>query len=107
MPSTASQLAALGNDSQFQMRVRSIVLQVAAGVIQEAPATPDKRRDFARQMLSNPDQAARLAVTVANTTNVIAGTTSYDFEVANVVTDVTDAALFGQISAIWDILAGV
>jgi hypothetical protein len=107
MPSTASQLAALGNDQQFQMRVRSIVIQVAANVIQEPPATPDTRRTFARQMISNPETAQRLAIPVANMTNLKAGTTIYDFETAQIVTDVTDDALFSQITAAWDLLAGV
>lgn len=107
MPSTASELAALGNDHQFQLRVRSIVLQVAETVLQEPPATPDTRRAFARQMLANPDAAQRLAIPVANTTNLKAGATTYDFETAQVVTDVTDDALFSQITAAWDLLAGV
>lgn len=107
MPSTASQLAALGDDLQFQLRIRSIVIQVAEGVMQEAPATPDTRRIFARQMISNPGTAQQLAIPVANMTNVKAGATTYDFATAQVVTDVTDDALFSQISAAWDLLAGV
>lgn len=108
MPSTAAQLAALGNDQQFQLRVRSIVVQVAATVYNEAPVPPDdKRRAFARQMLANTDAAQRLAVPIANTTNLIAGTTTYDFIAAHVVTDVTDAALHAQITAAWNLLAGV
>jgi hypothetical protein len=108
MASTAAQLAALGNDQAFQMRVRSIVLQVAAQVYNETPVPPDdKRRAFARQMLANSDAAQRLAVPIANTTNLIAGNTTYDFEAAHVVSDVSDAALFAQITAAWDLLAGV
>jgi hypothetical protein len=106
MPSTAAELAALGSDQQFQMRVRSIVIQVAEVVIQEPPATPDARRNFAKQMISNPDTAARLAIPVANMVNLKAGTTSYDFEAAHVVTDVSDDALFSQITAAWDLLSG-
>jgi hypothetical protein len=106
MASTASQLAALGNDQQFQMRVRSIVIQVANTVIQEAPADPDTRRDFARKVISQPDTAARLAIPVANMTNLQAGATTYDFETAHVITDVSDAALLAQITAAWDVLSG-
>lgn len=107
MPSTAAELAALGNDLQFQYRIRSIVIQVAEGVMQEPPADPDTRRTFARQMIANPETAQRLAIPVANMTNLKAGATTYDFETAQVVTDVTDDALFSQISAAWDLLAGV
>lgn len=107
MASTAAELAALGNDQQFQLRVRSIVIQVAETVLQEPPANPDTRRNFARQMLAAPDAAQRLAVPVANTTNLKAGATTYDFEAGNVVTDVTDDALYAQITAAWDLLAGV
>jgi hypothetical protein len=106
MPSTASQLAALGNDLQFQLRVRSIMLQVAATVAAEAPQDPDTRRNYARQVIQNPELAQRAAIPVANMTNVIAATTTYDFETGQVVTDITDAALFGQITAGWDLLSG-
>lgn len=107
MASTASQLAALGNDSQFQLRVRSIVLQVANNVLQEAPQDPDTRREFAREMIQNPSAAQLVAIPIANTTNLVAGNTTYDFDTAQVLTDVSDAALFSQISAAWDLLAGV
>lgn len=106
MASTASQLAALGNDAQFQLRVRSLMLQVAVTVSNEAPQTPDTRRDFARRIIANPEVAQRSAIMVANTTNVIAGTTTYDFETAQVVSDVSDAALLSQITAAWDLLSG-
>lgn len=106
MPSTASQLAALGNDLQFQLRVRSIVLQVAVNVSNEAPQDPDTRRNFARMVLQNPEQAQRSAIAIANTTNVIAGTTTYDFESGHVKNDITDAALFAQITAAWDLISG-
>lgn len=106
MPSTASQLAALGNDVQFQWRVRSIVLQVAVNVSNEAPQDPDTRREFARQVLQNPESAQRSAIAIANTTNLIAANTTYDFVSGHVVTDVTDAALFAQITAAWDLISG-
>lgn len=106
MPSTASQLAALANDQQFQMRVRSIMMQVANAVLQEPPADPDTRRNYARLVIQSPDVAQRAAIPVANTTNLIAGTTTYDFDTAHVITDVSDAALLAQITAAWDILSG-
>ncbi len=107
MSSTAAQLAALGNDSQFQYRVRSLILQEAAVIYGEAPATPDTRRTFARNVLANNDVAQRLAVVIANRTNLVAGATSYDFTSGHVVTDVTDAAISSQIASDWNLLAGV
>jgi len=106
MPSTASELAALGNDIQFQLRVRSIMLQVAAQIVEEPVGNPDTRRQYARTIIQSPEVAQRAAVPVANMTNVIAATTTYDFETSQVVSDITDAALFGQITAGWDLLSG-
>jgi hypothetical protein len=106
MASTASELAALGNDQQFQLRVRSIVLQVAGQVSQEAAQDPDTRRNYARQVVQNPEIAQRAAIPVANMTNVVAANTSYDFETGQVISDITDAALFGQVTAGWDVLSG-
>lgn len=106
MPSTASELAALGNDQQFQLRVRSLMLQVAATIAEEAAQDPDTRRNYARNIIQNPELAQRAAIPVANMTNVIAANTTYDFDTGQVITDITDAALFGQITAGWDLLSG-
>lgn len=108
MASTAAQLAALGRDSQFQYRVSALIIQQAAVVYAQAPGpAPDTRRLFAKSILTNPDQALRLAAVVANRPNLIAGTTSYDFASWHVVTDVTDAAIASQINTDWDMLASV
>src|ERR1017187_565451 len=107
MASSAAQLAALGNDGQFQQRVRSLLLQQAEIVWAEAPGTPDTRRIFAKSLLNNTDQALRLALVVANGTNVIAGNVTFDWLNNRPVTDVTDAAMTAQIAATWSMLAGV
>jgi hypothetical protein len=107
MASTADQLAALGNDSQFQLRVRGIILNVAQTVYAEAPGTPDTRRQFARQMLTNPDAAQRLAPVVASSPTLVAGTTTFDFANNRPVTNVTDGALVTAVAALWNALAGV
>ena len=107
MASTAAQLAALGNDGQFQLRIRSLILQEATVVYGETSQTPDTRRTFAKQLLANTDQAMRLALVIANTTNLIAGNVTYDWLNNLPVTDVTDAAIMSQIAAAWNMLAGV
>lgn len=107
MPSTAAQLAALGNDAQFQVRVRGIVLNVAATVYAEAPQTPDMRRAFARQVIANTDVAQRLAVAVASLPPLVAGTTTFDWDNNRPVTSVTDGALVTAIAAAWNMFAGV
>jgi hypothetical protein len=107
MSSTADQLAALGNDSSFRLRIQSLALQVAVTVYAEAPATPDTRRNFAKQILSNTNIAQNLANVLANRTNLVAGNTTYDFSTGHVKTDVTDAAISSQIASDWNMLAGV
>jgi hypothetical protein len=108
MASTAAQLNALGNDAQFRARVQSLLVQQAAVVYAEAPAIPDTRRNLAKQVLSNPSAfAANVAGVIANRPNLVAGTTTYDWNNAHPVTDVTDAAIQSQITTDWSMLAGV
>lgn len=107
MASTASQLAALGNDPQFQYRIRSLMLQQAAIVYAEVPANPDTRRIFAKTLLTDPFSAIKYAVLVANRTNILAGNTTYDFTSGHVITDVSDASIISQIATDWNMLAGV
>jgi hypothetical protein len=106
MASTAAQLAALGNDGQFQMRVRGIILNVAQTVYAEAPGT-EPRRQFARQMIQNSDAAQRLAIVVASMPALVAGTVTYDWDNGRPVTSVTDSAIVTQVTALWNLLAGV
>lgn len=107
MSSNAAQLAALGNDLQFQLRVRSLVLQQAAVVYAEAPTTPDTRRTFAKSVLSNANIALQFAALLANRPNLVVGNTTYDFINAHIVTDVSDAAISSQIATDWSMMAGV
>jgi hypothetical protein len=108
MASTAAQLAALGNDPQFQLRVRSLLVQQAASVYAEAPAQPDTRRTFAKQVLANPGTIAQnVAAVIANRTNLVAGTVTYDWNNGRPATDVTDAAIQSQIATDWNLLAGL
>lgn len=107
MPSTAAQLATLGNDQQFQLRIRSIILNVAATVYTESPATPDTRRQFARQIIQNSEAAQRLAIVVASLPALVNGTVTFDWDNNRPVTSVTDGALVTAITSAWNMLAGV
>lgn len=107
MSSTAAQLGALGNDQQFRLRVRSLLIQQAVQVYAESPTTPDTRRTYAKNVFTNPGlYAENVANILANSTNLIAGTTTYDFDNGRVVTNVTDAAIASQLATIWNMLAG-
>lgn len=108
MASTASQLAALANDPQFRARVRSLFLQQAAVVYAEAPSTPDTRRNFAKQLLnSGAGNVDAIVFDIANSTNLIGGNVTWDWNNNRPVTDVTDAAMLSQIATNWSMLAGV
>lgn len=109
MASTADQLFMLGNDADFRNRVMALALQYAAATVYpEDPATPNHalRLGLARALLvGNPN--VNIPTVIAQQTNLVAATTSYDFTSGQIVTDATDAAIFAQIAASWNMLAGV
>jgi hypothetical protein len=108
MASTSLELSALGNDAQFRARVQSLLVQQAATVYAEAPAVPDTRRAFAKQVLNNPSAfAVTIATVIANRPNLIAQTVTYDWNNGRPVTDATDAQIASQIATDWSMLAGV
>jgi hypothetical protein len=111
MSSTADQLAALGNDSNFRARVQALAQQYAAGTVYledhtlPTPAIGAIRLGFARTIINGG--GGNIAAIIANSTNLVAGNTTYDFSTSHVKTDVTDAAISSQISSDWNMLAGV
>src|SRR5437773_6735426 len=110
MASTASQLAALSNDSQFRARIKSLLVQQASIVYAESVGTANHatRVTYAKQVLANPvPQAGVVTEVVVNRTNLIAGNTTYNFNTGHVETDVTDAAIASQLATDWDMLSGV
>lgn len=107
MASTAAQLAALANDTQFQFRVRGVILNVAQTVYAETPATPDTRRIFAKQLLAMPSLVPGLTVVVASTPTLVNGTVTFDFDNNRPVTTVNDAGLVTAVTNAWSMLAGV
>lgn len=110
MASTADQLAALGNDTQFRARIQSLLLQQAAVIYAESSGTANHatRLTFAKQVLFNPaGLAPTVAAVIANRTNLVAGTTTYNFATGRVETSVADNAIASQIASDWDMLSGV
>lgn len=108
MASTTPQLIALAMDLNFRLRVRNIALQEAAVVYAEAGGTPNHaaRKAFALKLLNTPGVADQLADVLVSRTNLVAGTTTYDFANRAVLTDVTDAAILSQLATDWDMLSG-
>src|SRR5262245_692285 len=109
MASTADQLAALGNDAQFRLRIQSLLVQQAAVVYAEGAVTNHATRvAFAKRVFDNPGAMAQtVAAVIVNRTNLVAGTTSYNFATGRVETTVTDAAIQSQLATDWDMLSGV
>lgn len=108
MASTSDQLSALGNDGNFRARVMVLALQYAVGTVYiEDPATPNHalRLNYARSLVAGG--GSNIPIVIANSTNIIAGNTTYDFTTGHVKTDVTDTAISSQLATDWNMLAGV
>lgn len=109
MPTTPRSQSALAADNNFQKRLSSLLLSEALVVAAEDPLTPShaQRRALAQSIINNPTSMAfSLGPAICNATNLVAGTTSYNFDALAVETDVSDAAITSQIGAIWNVLAG-
>ncbi len=108
MAATTDQLSALGNDSQFQRRIKSLFVQQAAVVYAEDPATPNHavRVQYAKQILQGAINL-NVAQVLVNRTNLVGSNISYNFADGAIVTDATDAAIASQIATDWNMLAGV
>lgn len=110
MASTADQLAALGNDNQFRLRVQSLLVQQAGVVYGEGTGVTNHatRAAFAKQVLNNPGGIAQnVAAVIASRPNLVAQNTTMDWATGRVKTDATDAQIQSQISTDWDMLSGV
>ncbi len=106
----------LAHDSGFLDRVQYLMTQNALTVLAEVNTTPAHalRTQLARQVLTNPGQAAiNAAPAVVGSANLVAATTT--ITPADVVagtpqtvsTSATDAAILSQIFTLWNALAGV
>lgn len=108
MPMTlAYQQHLLGQDLVFISRCKVQMLDVADGVLAEqAVAHHAERAAYARQTIQSPDATARGAAQyIARSTNVTAA--GIDMTDQGPLALITDAALLAQISAAWNVLAGI
>ena len=109
MAATTAQVIALGNDAAFRQRIRTLVLQIAAQIYNEDPATPNHtgRVGYAFKIFQTPTLADQLAPILATRTNLANSTITYSFVDAQVQTDATDASILSQIATDWNMLAGI
>jgi hypothetical protein len=110
MPTTPRSQSALAADANFQKRLSSLLLSEAIVVAGEDVNTPNhqQRRQLAQQVITNPTQMAySLGPTIANGTNLVAATTSYNFEAGAIETSAADAEIRSQITTLWNVMAGL
>jgi hypothetical protein len=101
---------ALASDTNFLKRLSSLLNQEAQVVADEDLGTPshDRRRQLAQQIITNPyGMSQSLAPTICNSTNLVAGNTTYNFEAGAIETSATDAEIRSQIATLWNVMAGV
>ena len=109
MPTTPRSQSALAADQNFQKRLSSLLLSEAIVIAGEDEATEhhQQRRQLAQQIITNPTQMAySLGPTIANGTNLVAATTSFNFEAGAIETSASDAEIRSQISTLWNTMAG-
>jgi hypothetical protein len=110
MATTPRSQFALAYDENFLKRLTGLVVAEALVVVAESGSTENHaaRRNFAQVVLNNPQATTRnMALTIANSTNLVAANTGYDFEAGNTFTDASDAAIRSQIATLWNAFAGV
>lgn len=110
MATTPRSQMALATDANFQKRFTSLLVQEALVIGAEAESVPhhQQRRQLADKVIQNPPQMAyTLGPTITNATNLVAATTSYNFEAGAVETTADDAAIRSQINSLWNVMAGV
>ena len=109
MATTPREQSALAADVNFQKRLSSLLVSEAIVVADEPEETPEhaRRRALAQQIISQPAQMSfALAPTICNGTNLVAATTSYNFEGGAIETSATDAEIRSQIATLWNVMAG-
>jgi len=109
MPTTPRSQSALAADQNFQKRLASLLTSEAIVVASEDTGTEfhQQRRQLAQSILNNPTQMAySLGPTITNGTNLVAATTSYNFEAGAIETSATDPEIRSQIATLWNVMAG-
>jgi len=105
MAATADQLSALGNDTKFQQRVKSLLVQQAGAVYAQGSGATGYA--YAKQILQGNINFINVTQVLVNRTNLVASNVTYNFASGCIVTDATDAAIQNQIGTDWAMLAGV
>src|SRR5688572_24843457 len=98
----------LAQQQVFISRCATMMLDVADGVLAEPQDTPGhlQRLQYARSVIANPEAMARGASSyLAQSTNVVAAGITMEDEGPRA--NIDDPGLLSQITAAWDILAGV
>jgi hypothetical protein len=101
---------ALAADPNFLRRLAALMVSEAQVIAAESDTVPfhAQRRQLAQAVITNPTGMAQaLGPTITNATNIVAATTSYNFEAAAIETSATDAEIRSQIATLWNVLAGV
>lgn len=106
---TTQELIALGNDASFRQRVRALFHLEAGVVYAENPATPSHaaRALFASKIVTNQVDGGSFAPALAQRTNIVASTVTYNFNEQRIVSTATDAEIRSQIATDWNMFAGV
>lgn len=124
MPNTTLTQQALSRDPEFILRISSTLIAVAYVVKTEGPPVQSNpvseaeaiamnihnlRQNYARQVLENSDlEGLRVAKIITARTNVNTKVTSWSgTPQLNIITSAADEDLFSQVSADWNIYAGV
>jgi hypothetical protein len=110
MPTTPRSQMTLATDQNFLKRLASLLLAEAEVIAAEPTDTEfhTQRRQLAQAIITNPTgMSASLAPTITNGTNLVAATTSYNFEAGATETSATDPEIRSQISSLWNVMAGV
>ena len=113
MANTARTQIALAAGAHFRSRVKAALAKIAWQVLDESTSTTNHadRAFYAHKVLDSLDgYAASLAGGLVMRTNVLAFTTSFDFDlgtVGEVITASGDADIESQLSTDWSHLAGV
>ena len=97
----------LARDQAFLNRLQYQMLQVATEIKTEAVETPYhvQRTNYATTVISNGMMAASQAAGLVVGGPSVKGTVT--MEDSGIVTTCTDAALFAQVSTLWNTLSGV
>jgi len=101
---------ALGDDANFQRRMRANLMSVSWEILNEADTVEfhDQRANFARQVINNPDLYVRnISAWIVMRPNLFSFATTYSFPAMAVISAAGDPDIQSQLMTDWNDLAGV